>query len=398
LKVALTGITGTRNRGVEAIIVPTIEQLRQRNPDLNIDLLSWTPDYDKIQLRPYGVNVRLEKDYIRPSTRERWLSKILPGYKLKTPLICTASTAIVTGGDLFGSDYGLNSIKRHLRPLEIALDAGVPVVFLAQSIGPFKTEVEAELWLSVARRAKFVSVRESLSYKYVTTSLGLSESQVKLTADPAFLLEIPESIVLKNLFDGYGLNRNRPVIAVAASNAICRYSDGDNEKHLLSWEKVIHMIINELEADVLLIPHVQEVSLFNNDRFITTELLRKFDFDPRIKIAGAEHTASEFKGLISCCEMVIGERMHSCFAGLSSGICTVAVGYSVKAEGVMTDLFGTDYVENGLLIPVQDFIDPKKACESIKNAWNSRVRVVETLQKQLPQFKQAAAAIFDLIL
>ncbi len=387
-----------RNRGVEAIIVPTIEQLRRRNPDLNIDLLSWTPDYDKIQLQPYDVNVRLEQDYVKPRTKERWLAKFMPGYKLTTPLICKSSVAIVTGGDLFGSDYGINSIKRHLRPLEIALNAGVPVVFLAQSIGPFKTEAEADLWLSVARRAKIVSVRESLSYKYVTTTLGLPESQVRLTADPAFLLKIPEPTPLKNLLGVYGLTGERPVIAVAASNAICRYSDGDNEKHLVSWQKVISMIIDELGADVLLIPHVQEVSLFNNDRFITTDLLRKLNFNPRIKIAGAEHTASEFKGLISCCDMVIGERMHSCFAGLSSGICTVAVGYSVKAEGVMTDLFGTDYIQNGLLISVQDFIDPSKACESIKKAWNSRTSVVETLQKQVPRFKQAAASIFDLII
>jgi colanic acid/amylovoran biosynthesis protein len=398
MKIVLTGITGTRNRGVEAIAVPTVEQLRQRNPDLEIDFLTWTPDYDQIRLKPCGVNVSLEQDYLKvPGRKQRWLAKLLPGYKLPSPLICNASVVIVTGGDLFGSDYGISSIKRHLRPLELALDSGIPVVFLAQSVGPFKKEEEAELWLSVARRAKLVSLRETFSYDYVTKTLGLPETQVRLTADPAFLLKVPEPQILSHLSDYYGLSGDRPVVAVAISNAICRYTGGEYENHLQSWQKAIAMILDEFDSDVIIIPHVQEISPFNNDRFIATELLRRFSFNPRIKLAGAEHSASELKGLISCCSMVIGERMHACFAGLSSGVCTLAVGYSVKAEGVMTDVFGSEFIKNRLLISVQDFMDEKKARETITSAWNSRTEVAEKLQSQVPKFKLAASSVFDLI-
>ncbi|MBW4550854.1 MAG: polysaccharide pyruvyl transferase family protein [Aphanocapsa sp. GSE-SYN-MK-11-07L] len=398
MKVALTGITGMRNRGVEAIIVPTIQQLHQRNPNLEIDVLTRTPDYDQLRLKSDRVNIGLEEDYLKvPSRKKRWLAKILPGYKLPAPLISNASVVIVTGGDLFGSDYGVSSVKRHYRPLELALDAGVPVIFLAQSVGPFKTEAEAELWLSVARRAKLVSVRETFSNDYVTKTLGLPETQVKLTADPAFLLKTPEPQILSNLCEYYGLSADRPVVALGVSNAICRYAGGEYENHLQSWQKAIAMILDEFDADVLIIPHVQEISPFNNDRFIATELLKRFNFNPRIKLADAEHSASEFKGLISSCNMVIGERMHSCFAGLSSGVCTVAVGYSVKAEGVMTDLFGAEFIKNRLLISVQDFMDEKKARETIGNAWNYRTQAAEKLRDEVPKFKLAASSVFDLI-
>ena len=41
MKLVITGITGMRNRGVEAIVVPTIEGLRRNNPDIEIDILTY---------------------------------------------------------------------------------------------------------------------------------------------------------------------------------------------------------------------------------------------------------------------------------------------------------------------------------------------------------------------
>ncbi len=79
-----------------------------------------------------------------------------------------ASVVIASGGDVFSSDYGIDFLKVQLRPLKLALEAGTPVVFLAQSIGPFKTNEEAQVWLDVAQSSKLVTIREVLSYNYVT--------------------------------------------------------------------------------------------------------------------------------------------------------------------------------------------------------------------------------------
>lgn len=399
----ITGITGLRNRGVEALVVPTIEQLCQRNSNLNVKVLTKTPDYDEMRLQSYSASSL--NDYLAKFPKGRWqrlrakLSKFhkpfASGYQAFVEEISNASVVIASGGDVFSSDYG--SLHRHLKPLELALNAGVPVVFLAQSIGPFKGDDEAKAWVNVARRSKLVTLRERLSYNYVTKDLGLSTDLVKLTADPAFLLQPPSPEKVASLRKFYGITEEKPVIAIATSQGISRYAGCDHGHHLKAWSKVVRTILDELNVQVLLVPHVQEIYAKNDDRVVATNLIKALDFDPRVKLVGADHSASEFKGLIGSCDMVIAERMHAAIAGLSSGVCTLAVGYSIKAEGIMTELLGAESLQNGLLIPIQQFLEADIACKTIYSAWEQRYEVAHQLKDVLPQVKKDSASNFDMI-
>ncbi|BBD60665.1 putative polysaccharide pyruvyl transferase [Nostoc sp. HK-01] len=404
MKAVITGITGLRNRGVEAMVVTTIEQLRQRQPKLAMSILTETLDYDEVRLQQYNVDL-ISDGSLRPLHKlQRWRNNlsqfykpIAPAYKDMLRFLDGASVAIASGGDIFSSDYGVNFLKRQLQPLEYALDAGVPVVFLAQSIGPFKTQAEAEIWLNVARRSKLVTVREGFSYKYVTKDLGLSSDIVKHTADPAFLLPPAQPEIVANLRKLYNINPDRPLVALGISQGICRYTLTDYEQHIKVWCQVIKMILDEFGAQVILIPHVHDYRPHNDDRILAGQLQRLLNFDPRVQLAGAEHTASEFKGLISTCDLVVSERMHAAIAGLSSGVCTLPIGYSVKAEGIMTDLLGAEMVHQGLLISAQQFLDIDIACNTIRSAWQQRQRVSAHLNSVLPEVKQRTATNFDLI-
>jgi colanic acid/amylovoran biosynthesis protein len=405
MKAVITGITGLRNRGVEAMVVTTINQLRQRQPDLSISILTETADYDSIQIQQYNNIALVSDDFLRRQNRlNRWRNNLYklykplaPSYKGMSHLLNGTSVVIASGGDVFGSDYGIPFLKRQLQPLEYALDAGVPIVFLAQSIGPFKSDEEAQMWLNVARRSKLITIRENLSYKYVTKDLGLSTELVKHTADPAFLLPPAPPEIVDNLFQLYGITKDSPVVALGISQGICRYTRADYDKHLKVWCQIINMILNELAGQVLLVPHVHDYRVQNDDPILASQLLRLFNFDPRIHLAGAEHSASEFKGLISRCDLVVSERMHAAMAGLSSGVCTLPIGYSIKAEGIMTDLLGAEAVHNGLLLSIQQFLDADIACTTIRNIWNRRQEVADQLNAILPQIKKKTATNFDLI-
>ncbi|MDZ8184276.1 MAG: polysaccharide pyruvyl transferase family protein [Nostoc sp. ChiSLP02] len=405
MKAIITGVTGLRNRGVEALVIPTIQQLLERQPNLGIDVLTDSPDYDDIRLKAFGS--KAIKDWLKNANRTKlhklrnivsqFYKPLSQDYQSNVKAIGEASIVIASGGDVFSSDYG--RLNRHLLPLNIALDAGVPVVFLAQSIGPFKTQNEIESWLKVARRSQLVTVREQLSYKYVTKDLGLDPSLVKHTADPAFLLRPPSPEIVGKILRNYGIDPDRPKIAIAPSQAICRYAAQDYDDHINVWCQVVKLMINEFKAQVLIIPHVQEINANNDDRIFATQLLQALDYNLDVRLAGADLTASEFKGLIGACDMVVAERMHPAIAGLSSGVCTMPVGYSVKAEGIMTDLFGSETLHNnGLLISIQQFLNPELACEAIVNSWNKRHEVANQLNEVLPRVKQQAAANFDMIL
>jgi colanic acid/amylovoran biosynthesis protein len=238
-------------------------------------------------------------------------------------------------------------------------------------------------------------VREKLSYDYVR-SLGISEDLVKITADTAFLLTT--SPFASNLLGSLGVTTDKPVVAIAPSQSITKYAGLEAYKqHLETWRQVIKIILDELDAQVLIIPHVQYEGEDKDDRIIANNLLRSLNFEPRVHLVGIEGSASEFKGLISQCDLVVAERMHAAIAGLSSGVCTVAVGYSVKAEGIMTDLLGTELVNDGLLIPIQKFLDADAACSTVRHAWNHRQEVAAQLKEALPRVKNKAASNFDLI-
>src|SRR5262249_25954235 len=75
-------------------------------------------------------------------------------------------------------------------------------------------------------------------------------------------------------------------------------------------------------------------------------------YNPRVRLASGELSAGDFKGLIQGSRYLIGERMHACIAGLSTAVPTIALGYSVKAQGIMEDLLGSKVSDDGLHLPV----------------------------------------------
>ncbi len=56
----------------------------------------------------------------------------------------------------------------------------------------------------------------------------------------------------------------------------------------------------------------------------------------------SKYNAKELKGYISRCRAFVGARTHSTIAAYSTGVPTLAIGYSVKARGIAKDLFGTE--------------------------------------------------------
>lgn len=406
MKTILTGVTSFRNRGVEALVTSILEQLRVRLPQPEFLVLDRVPEYDASRLADPDVRFRLDltpKPLVssRPRRILLQLSNTFPAlasdYRDTLAEFASADLVVATGGDVFASEYGHRSLLSHLAPLQAAQACGKPVFFAAHSIGPFQDAKDREAFLGVARGAAGISVRERMSYRYLTEELGLSSERVTHTADPAFLLTKPAPERLAHLRTHYRLEPGRPLIALTPSQAICNWMNSDYDRHFRVWCAVVAALLRELDPQILLVPHVQEISPKNDDRVLATELLRHFNFDPRIQLAGGDYSASEFKGLISLCDLVISERMHACIAGLSSQVCTVAIGYSIKAEGILCDLFDPEQVKESWLLPLQDFLDADRACEKVMRAWGMREAATARLRETLPEVQRRAGQTYDLI-
>jgi colanic acid/amylovoran biosynthesis protein len=404
MSIVITGVTGCRNRGVEALVVSTVDQIRQRMPDQYITILTHTPDYDATCIQLPQVKFAKSDFAIHNWGRALRLRKTMASLRGK-PLIMEpqteaatrvreASIIVASGGDIFSSDYG--SLGFHLEPLKLAQRHNVPVVFLAHSIGPFYSPQETNAWLNVGQHSPLVTVRETLTYKYVTEELGLPSNIVHLTADPAFLLIPPARETVEKMLTFYGIEIGHPTIALSVSQGVSRFANVGHDEHFSAWCRVIQTLLAESDVQLLLIPHVQSPLINNDDRFIATTLLKHFDYHPRLHLAGGVHSAAEFKGLIGACDMVIAERMHVAIAGLSNSICTVVIGYSVKAEGIMQDLLGPESIRD-FVIPIQEFVEGTTSIQTIQTAWQKRKETEVCLKQVLPQIKSRAADNFDLL-
>ncbi|MEN1680263.1 MAG: polysaccharide pyruvyl transferase family protein [Planctomycetota bacterium] len=409
--IVLTAVTGLRNRGVEALVETTVEGLRGVAPGEEVAVLTQSPDFDRDHGRRLGVTFAYDgfsmhaRFPLLMAGAEAVRSAI--GRQSETErsrrLVANAKLAIASGGDCFSSDYG--SIASFLVPLRVARKAGVPFVFLAQSIGPFNDATTKKEFVSVARDASLVTVRESRSQAYAIDELGLDQERVALTADPAFLLEPPPAERVAQLRAFYGLSDDEPTVAIALSQGLCSFGgfvgerDGNQlaDQHLASLAAVVEEALNRFDAQVLLIPHVQDAWHANDDRLLADRLAEHLGRDPRVKTAWCSHTASEFKGLIASCDLVVAERMHAGIAALSTATPVCVVRYSVKADGIIGDLIGEDAKETGAIIDYEDFLDPKHAVTGLRTAWSNRDAMRSKLLAGKPVAQDLARQNFTLL-
>jgi len=394
----LSGVTGIRNRGVEALVRAAIAGFARHLPGEPTTVLSTDPQYDSLALAGTASVVADVPAFFGSGKVQRYLRQVKaaerPVNKTRraVEVLKSATAVIASGGDVFSSDY--NTLRHHVGHVEIAQAFGRPTIFLAHSIGPFKTKGEANLMKSVLERATLITVRESRTRRYLIEELQVPADRVHLTADVAFLLEPAPAERILQLRLWLGLD-GCSYVALAPSEGITTFSSAkDGEAHDRAWVRTIERILRFSDDLVLIVPHVQDVRPTGDDRRIATRLLDAVGYNPRVRLASGELSAGDFKGLIQGSRYLIGERMHACIAGLSTAVPTIALGYSVKAQGIMEDLLGSKVSDDGLHLPVAAFVASDGLAREIDAITRNNAGIRQRLAEAAVQAKRLADANF----
>jgi colanic acid/amylovoran biosynthesis protein len=416
MKIVITGVTGFRNRGVEALVRPTVENLLLRYPDAEITIATWSPDYDKNRLQNSRVffvedlylkcgswSVPAKQNFVKPpsigSRAFRKASRMLGLRKNVTNPPCESidmpfsvpDLILMSGGDLISSDYGTASLAHFLKPVQWAKRHGVPCALIGQSIGKFKKREDIELWRQAEVNCSLITLREPLSFDYLVHELGGDSSRYIVTADSAFLLEADKSIA-----NHYPRSLEVPSVAISMSESIAGWTGNNYELHVEAWVETIRMMLDVWKVNVEIISHVQEG--FADDRIFGTKVLRRLGFDPRVRLHAEDLSAAEFKGIISKCEMVVAERMHAAIAGFSSGICTVPIGYSIKAKGITESVLKSAGIfSDELATPFEELINIPLIKNKLSEIWRKRKHYSAAINFGKEGSKQNAIKNFDLI-
>lgn len=408
MKIVLTNITSLRNKGCEALVKCAIRGLLDTYPDAEFTVFTHTPDYDEPFLREaFGSRVRsLLTPPILLSSRfwaKRAVTSAYP-WARSLPLfprpssweaglraLGEADLVVSSGGDIFGSEYG--DLQSHLRPLELAQRFGKPVVLLAHSIGPFKREEERQLFKRVASGVQLITVREPRSYAYVSELLGSRKSIVHLTADVAFNLEPSTGSTVENLCRLYGIPDHGRVLGLNLSQGIAMFSGTSSVDHYSVIRETAEQLIGE-GFHLVLIPHVHERYVANDDRLLVSRLARELGYTSSLSPITGDHTAEELKAVIGRCSVLIAERTHAAIGGMSQGIPTLNIAYSVKAYGI-TDALFEDQADQ-FRIPVNE-ANKVELIKRVQYLYDNREAISQQMMDKLPQVKDAAAANFRLV-
>ncbi len=292
----------------------------------------------------------------------------------------TAKAVLAIGGDNYSLDYGRRPFTCTALD-DLIVDSGKPMVVWGASVGPFSTDPAYEKFIMSHFRKIHLIVRESKSYEYLA-SHGLHDN-IHLVADPAFVLEPVQPSLEK-----WNKSLEKGAIGINLSPLMARYIGTGN---MTEWEDLAVQIIAELmkrlDRPVYLIPHVA-----SDYAFLSKVFKRLSSGEERLFLIPDSLNAAESKWIISQMHFFAGARTHATIAALSSEVPTLSFGYSIKSQGINSDIFGhCDYC----LMPHD--LTPGSVAERVIDMLQREHEVRSVLKHVIPEMKSLAFRAGDIL-
>jgi polysaccharide pyruvyl transferase WcaK-like protein len=404
------------NLGVMATLLGLITGIRSFMPDANIVVLSYIPEKYKylerlgIKLikhpwwRPWGkfwflsCAILIPYDYVR-CVFLRFLNKL--NKNIVVPYN-EYDVVIDNNTEHFNEIlYGSNSVSLSLLQTLLArLIFARPLVTTPSSVGPFTSKSNKWLARIILNRVDLFALRERNNYQYCL-SLGINSSIVHFVSDPGFLMEPSEKDIVNHILHQEGIVKSDKPFVCFSPNwlEMTSYSFGEStgiqerqEKYIQLMATIVDYIVNKLDADVCLLPHMYGGLLSNNkndDRQVSNIIFNNLVNKSRVTVIQGKYMPDELKGIIGNCDLFLGGRMHATIASTSQSIPTITFAYGEKYYHIIGETMGqTDYIidlrNDDYNAVLQETIN------KIDTLWENRETVIQTLKEKTNQVKQIA--------
>ncbi len=377
-----------QNHGCEAIYRGTINLLGLpqtiRSSNVEIDKKS-LPEFAEIinsAKGKYKRNLVYWKRYLRLRIKkEKTAMDVIPFLSAIEEDSMDISIALSVGGDNY-----CYSDQEFYGDLNAAYNrSGIRTILWGCSIEP-KLLNRPDI-LRDLRSYSLIFARESISYEALVDK-GIRALHFP---DPAFFMETVLTDEINSKYLG------KPSIGINLSPMVI---SNEKKSGLIfdSAVKLIEYLLNSTSYQILLIPHV--IWKTNDDRVVLNEIKEKFKSCNRIKLV-EDLPAPQLKGIISRCDALVASRTHAAIAGYSSNIPVLAIGYSVKARGLVKDIYGDDsycLVESDkfeseeeltdMMVKILNDRDILKKKSKLYNAWAKDIRT--TLENYFDNFSTSS--------
>ena len=366
MKYFLFNHEGSKNHGCEAIVRGSMNIIENSDEKAEFVLSSYNPSDDKII-----NNITVKAARTRALTKVEKLiaavdlkinnSETYALQKMYSPIVSDAEDCDVclsVGGDTYcyGDNHGIQVLTRELKK------RGKKTVLWGASIG---AEDLSERKLESLRDFDAIFTREPITYELLKEN-GANDN-IYLFSDPAFCMERVEVEPIDGFTRENTLGFNiSPLVA-----------SGDPRKKEIA-EDFLRFVFENTTMKVLLVPHVVEEN--NNDYDFMKPIFEKFEHTGRIAILPPDLEARQYKGYIAGTRFFVGARTHSTIAAYSSGVPTIALGYSVKARGIAKDIFG----EEKYVLDIKAMTDYEELRDEFLKLLENENEIRRDLMKSIP--------------
>ncbi len=243
-------------------------------------------------------------------------------YKIKSNISCVAA---INGGDGFSDIYNTQTFRNRLPETLFAMNAGVPLILLPQTLGPFEQSENCDLARKILLYSNNVFVRDN-NFVPELEKMGV---KYELTNDlSAFMSPEPWNIKIEK--NAVGLN----VSGLAYSNSF-RALAGQFD----AYRELIDKLIEHFQQKgnvVYLIPHSYHYGVpeLNNDDMEACQLaFNRLKSKKNVILINKDLISPQIKYLISQMSFFIGTRMHANFAAIFTKTPLFGLAYSYKFQG-----------------------------------------------------------------
>ncbi len=344
--VLLLGYYGAGNLGDDAILGVTLEGLRAEFPRMH----AVVPGED-----PEGL-------------AQRYHVRSYP-WKDVAALVSSIQEAdlVVIGGGGLLHDYWRPQPETQLTPAHFGLtyycgmgwlagELGKPVVLYAAGVGPLLYGESRDLVRAVAKAACAITVRDPAS-KQVLGTLGIPSAKVEVTADPGWLVQPAEPLLVENTLRKAGFSSSA-WIGVALRNW-----DVNVSQEL--WEQEVITAIRELAhrhaLGVVFLPFQHMGAKLQNDVGLAERLARELEDVPTV-IMRDPFSPSLMRAFAGQARIMLGMRYHSVLFAAVAGTPTVALAYDPKVFhlaqtlGASVEALSLDGIEAGAIVTAAEAV------------------------------------------
>lgn len=391
---------GWSNKGNRAIVDSTIEMIKNFIPDAEFNLMGPAKaEHHKLRIKEqvgWGLSIR-KPHYTIISLLYLFQCVCINIFKQFNVHVSISKSSrlfdyydcdivINSGGDSLSGEYDIGTLGPFVN-ISYAILLGKPVVLYGESLGYYSNFILNFIAKFVFNRTKLILVREELSKKYLDEN-NVTNPKVYVTVDPAFILNSVSQSRVFEILSTEGIDEiPKPLIGINPSELIGRYTESapqeGKEKITKIMAKVIDNLVENLDATIIMIPHVYTSNV--DDRIAINRIFREVKNTSKVKIIKNEYTPEELKGIIGQCNLFIGARMHATIASTSMLVPTVGIAYSHKMHGIIGEMLG----QGKYVLDIKE-LNYENLISKINDAWENRKKIKKELKMKIPIVKERA--------